>query len=83
MQHLSDPNINDWFGSLIRGGVAFIKTRYEKRDSVFKGLGHQKLTEFLDATNFYGPVMTFEFPYDDFTFVGKPQLSLLKQKLIR
>ena len=73
LQHLSDPKMNDWFRSSIRGGVAFIKTRYEKRDSVFKTLEHQKFTEFLDATNFYGPVMTFEFPYDDFAFVGKAQ----------
>ena len=75
--------MNDWFRSSIRGGVAFIKRRYEKGDSVFKGLGRQKFIKFLDATNLYGSVMTFKLPYDDFASVGKAQLALLKQKLIR
>ena len=83
LQHLSDPKMNDWFRQSIRGGVAFIKKRYEKGDSSFKGYGRQKFIKFLDATNLYGSAMTFKLPYNNFKFLEGKQLKKLEQKLKR
>ena len=82
LEHLSNPKMNDWFRSSIRGGVAFIKKRYENGDSTFTGQGYQKFIKYIDATNLYGSMMTFKLPYQNFKFLSHLDLKLLEQKLV-
>ena len=81
LEHLSDSNINDFFRSSIRGGVCFIKKRYEKGDSLFTNEGKEKFIKYLDATNLYGSMMMNKLPYKNFRILGKNELKDLEKKL--
>ena len=79
LEHLSDSNINDFFRSSIRGGVCFIKKRYEKGDSKFTNQGKQKFIKYLDATNLYGSMMMNKLPYKNFRILGNNELKDLEK----
>ena len=83
LSHLSDPKMNDWFRSSIRGGVAFVGQRYENGDPEYTGMGYQKFIKYLDATNLYGSMMLSKLPYKDFKFLTPLELKILKGKLCR
>ena len=82
LDHLSDSNINNFFRSSIRGGVCFIKKRYEKGDSLFTNQGRQKFIKYLDATNLYGSMMLNKMPYKNFRMLNSEELSDLEKKLM-
>ena len=44
LDHLWDSRINDFFRNSIKGGVCFIKKRYEKGEWKFKNQGNKSLS---------------------------------------
>lgn len=75
--------MSDWFRSSIRGGVAFIKQRYEKGDDNYRNIGYEKFIKYFDATNLYGSMMTYKLPYKNFKFLEQFESAVLKSKLCK
>ena len=82
LDHLSDSRINDFFRHSIRGGVCFIKKRYEKGEWKFRNQGEQKFIKYLDATNLYGSMMLQKLPYKNFKILNFNELQDLERKLM-
>ena len=82
LEHLSDGMMNDFFRKSIRGGVCFVKTRYETGEPKFKDSSFQKYIKYLDANNLYGTCMQFKLPYKNFKFLDGVELKTLEHKLL-
>ena len=82
LEHLSDGMMNDFFRKSIRGGVCFVKTRYETGEPKFKDSSFQNYIKYLDANNLYGTCMQFKLPYKNFKFLDGAELKTLEHKLL-
>ena len=67
------------FRSPIRGGVCFIKKRYEKGNSLFTNQGKQKFIKYFDETNLYGSMMMNKLPYKNFRILDNNELKDLEK----